>query len=76
MSSFGILERNILTSLIALQFYLAAHNWRKEVFGVTSNVSIDRQINLLELGCFTGTDYSYDIGLLSINTPGLDTMVD
>ena len=60
--------------MIALRFDLSAHNQRKAVFGLTSNGSINLQINYLALGCFTGTYDPDDIGPLLVNTPGVDTM--
>ena len=63
-------------SIIELGFYLAEQNRWKAVFGLTSNVSVNWQINLLVLGCFTGKDGTYDIGLLSENPSGVDTMAD
>ena len=38
---FGILDHNILPSLIVLRFYLAAENLRTEVLGFNSNVYKD-----------------------------------
>ena len=71
---FGILDHSILTDIIALRFYLAAHNQWKAVSGLTSNVYENWRRNLPALGYFIGTYDPYDIGLLAVNHSGVDTM--
>ena len=61
--------------MIFLRFGLAAHNLWKEVFGLMSNVSEHLWSDLLALLCFTGTDGPDEIGLLSVNPSGVDTIV-
>ena len=47
---FGILDHNILPDLIDLLFYLVPYNRRKDVFDLTSNVSVNWQSDFLALG--------------------------
>ena len=54
LNHFGILDNNILLVLVDLCFDLAAHKFRKAVFGLTSNVSINGLSNYIELGFVTG----------------------
>ena len=70
------MDHNILPDLIALHLYLIAHNWWTAVFGLMSNVSAHLRSTLLSLGYFTGTDGTYEIGLLSVNISAVDTMAD
>ena len=68
------MDQNILPALKALRFYLVAHKLRIAVFGLTSNVSENRQIDFFTLNIFTVTYGSEYIGLLSVDTSGVDTM--
>ena len=66
----------MLPDIFDLRFDLAAHNWRKAVFGLASNVSVNLRRDLLVLDCFTRTYCPDDIGWLSVNPSGVDTMAD
>ena len=47
----------------------------KEVFGLMSNVSVNWRSDFLTKYCFAGTDCPDDIGLFSLNSSGVDTML-
>ena len=69
-----MLDHNIIPALIYLRFDLVAHNQKKLVFGLTSNVSEHLRRNFLALNIFTGTYGLDDIGPLSVIFLVLDTM--
>ena len=62
---FGILDHNWFPDIIALCFDFAAHNLRKAIFGLTSNVVENWRSDFLALGCLIDTDEPYDIGMFS-----------
>ena len=61
--------------MTALRFDLAAHDLRTSVFGLMSNISENWRSNFLALCYFTRIYGPYEIGLLSVNTYGVDTVV-
>ena len=71
---FGILGHNTLPYLIDLRFDLSAPTWRVAVFFLTSKNLVNRQRYFLALGFLTVTESLGDIGMLSVNTSGVDTI--
>ena len=60
--------------MIALRFYLEAHIQRTEVFFLTSKTSVNRRSDFLALHFLTIMGGPGDIGLLSTNISGVDTI--
>ena len=60
--------------MIAFRFYLEAPTWQMEFLFLTSNNLVNRWSNFLELRFFTVTEGPGDIGLLSVNILGVETI--
>ena len=69
----GIADHKILPELVAFHFDLTAHILRTEVFGLTSNASEKRR-SFIELGFYAIVYWLGDIGLLSVNILGVETI--
>ena len=71
---FGKLYHNIMSDLIALRFDSAEQNLRTAVLGLTLNVSKKWRSDFIELRTLTEIYWLGEIGPLSVNTPGVDTI--
>ena len=69
----GINDHNEWPVLIGLSFYLAAHNLQTAVFGFIPKTSENWRSNFLALGFLTGSYWSDDIGLFSVNYSWVET---
>ena len=68
---FGPNAHGVFSYLIALRFDLAAPNRRVAVFFYTYNILVKRHIYFLSLGLLNGVGVMGDLGLLSVNPPGV-----
>ena len=69
---FSLVQR-LLPNLLDFRLDFAAKERRFAVLGLTSNMFVNNQSDLLTLGLLTGVDVIYKLGLLSVNTFVLDS---
>ena len=71
-----MIDHKLLPAMIDLYFDLAAPNLRKEVLCLKSNASKILWSYFLALGFLTVTDWLSDIGMLLLNTSGVEAIDD
>ena len=64
--SFFFLVQRLLPTFMALRLDFAATKRRFAVFGLTSNMFVNKHIYVLALGFLTGVDVIFTLGLLSV----------
>ena len=72
--SFFSLIHTLLPTFMALRLDFAATKRRFSVVGLTSNIVVNKHSDLLALGFLTGVDDIETLGLLFVNTYGVDSV--
>ena len=67
--------QRLLITFMALRLDFAATKRRLNVVGLTSNMFVNKHIDLLALGFLTGVDVIGKLGLLYVKTYGVDSRV-
>ena len=72
-SRFVFLVHRLLPNLMALRLDFVATIRRFYVFGITSDMLVNKQSDFLAIGLLTGVDVIGTLGLLSVTTSGVDS---
>ena len=64
----------LVPTFMALSFDSAATIRRSSVFGLTSNILVNKHNDYLALGFFTDVDFINNLGLLSVTPSGLNAI--
>ena len=71
---FGFNSYGVVLGLIALRFYLSSPTWPVAVFFFTYNMVVKRHSDFPSLDLLTGVDVMGYMGLVSVNTSGVETI--